>query len=154
LRVPEWTSEEAVVSVNGKPMDVTPAPGNYFNLTRAWKAGDTVELSMPMRLTRTPLPDDASMQAFRYGPIVLAAQFPRGGLPDSLVFDHEEPIVREAPAVFVPALKESGGKLEEWFVPVEGQPMHYTVKGAGSETVTLKPLNLSWDRFAVYLRVV
>jgi hypothetical protein len=32
--------------------------------------------------------------------------------------------------------------------------MRYTVKGPGGETVTLKPLNLSWDRFAVYLPVV
>jgi hypothetical protein len=100
------------------------------------------------------LPDDPSLQAFRYGPIVLAAQFPKEGLPDSLVFNHEEPIVRSAPAVFVPALKESGSELEDWFIPVDGQPMTYTVKGAGGETVTLKPLNLSWDRFAAYLRVV
>lgn len=154
LRVPSWTSEDAVVSVNGAAIDITPAPGNYVNLTRNWKAGDTVELSMPMRLTREPLPDDPSLQAFRYGPIVLAAQFSKAGLPDSLVFNHEEPIVRSAPAVFVPALKESGSKLEDWFIPVDGQPMTYTVKGAGGETVTLKPLNLSWDRFAAYLRVV
>ena len=154
LRVPSWTSEDAVVSVNGTPINITPAPGNYVNLTRRWKAGDTVELSMPMRLTREPLPDDPSLQAFRDGPIVLAAQFSKEGLPDSLVFNHEEPIVRSAPAVFVPALKESGSKLEEWIVPVDGQPMTYTVKGAGGETVMLKPLNLSWERFAAYLRVV
>jgi hypothetical protein len=154
LRIPSWTSEEAVVSINGTPIDVRPAPGSYLSVTRAWKSGDTIELSMPMRLTREPLNDDPTMQAFRYGPIVLAAQFPKDGLRESLVFDHEEPIVREAPPVFVPALKESGSKLEEWFLPVDGQTMTYAVKGTGGETVTLKPLNLSWDRFAVYLRVV
>jgi uncharacterized protein len=154
LRVPSWTNEDAQVSVNGTAIDITPAPGSYVNLTRKWKAGDTVELTMPMRLTRERLPDDPSMQAFRYGPIVLAAQFSKSGLPDSLVFNHEEPIVRSAPAVFVPALKESGSKLEDWLIPVDGQPMTYTVKGVGGETVTLKPLNLSWDRFAAYLRVV
>jgi hypothetical protein len=120
LRVPAWTSEDAVVSVNGRAIDITPSPGSYVNLTRLWKAGDTIELTMPMRLTREPPPDDPSMQAFRYGPIVLAGQFSKEGLPDSLIFNHEEPIVREAPPVFVPALKESGNKLEDWFVPVAG----------------------------------
>jgi uncharacterized protein len=154
LRIPAWTSEQAVVSVNGTPISITPAPGSYVNLTRTWKTGDSVELVMPMRLTRMALPDDPTMQVFLYGPIVLAAQLPKNGLPDSLIFNHEEPIVREAPPVFVPALKESGSKLEDWFIPVDGQLMTYTVKGAGGETAILQPLNLSWDRFAVYLRVV
>lgn len=154
VRIPAWTSEYAAVRVNGTPVDITPSPGSYVSLTRPWKAGDTIELTVPMRLTRQSLPDDPSMQVFLYGPIVLAAQFSKNGLPDSLIFNHEEPIVRSAPSVFVPALKESGNKLEDWFTPVDGQPMTYIVKGAGGETVTLAPLNRSWDRFAVYLRVV
>lgn len=154
LRIPAWTDENATVSVNGRLIDVTPAPASYVNLTRVWKSGDVVELTMPMRLMRLPLPDDPSMQVFLYGPIVLAAQFPRNGLPDSLIFNHEEPIVRDAPPLFVPGLKDPGRKLDDWFNPVDGQPLTYKVEGAGGVTVTFKPLNRSWDRFAVYLRVL
>jgi hypothetical protein len=152
LRVPAWTTEEARVMVNGRALDFAPQPGTYMNLTRAWVAGDQVELEMPMRLTREVLGDDPSMQAFLYGPVVLAGQFPKGELSFDLLHKNEEPKVKEAPLA-VPTLAEKGNRLEEWMVPVEGQPMTFRTEGTGGEQVTLKPLNESWQRFAVYFEV-
>jgi DUF1680 family protein len=138
--------------VNGRVLDLAPQPGTYVNLTRVWATGDRVELEMPMRLTREVLGDDPSMQAFLYGPVVLAGQFPKGELSSDLLHKNEEPKVKEVPLV-VPALAEKGDKLEQWIVPVEGQPMTFRVQGVGGEQVTLKPLNGSWQRFAVYFQV-
>ena len=159
LRVPAWTTEEARVLVNGRALDfapqlgIAPQPGTYVNLTRVWAVGDHVELEMPMRLTREVLGDDPSMQAFLYGPVVLAGQFPKGELSFDLLHKNEEPKVKEAPLA-VPALAEKGNKLEQWIVPVEGQSMTFRTKGTGGEQVRLKPLNESWQRFAVYFQVM
>jgi DUF1680 family protein len=154
LRVPGWTTEEARVLVNGKALDLMPEPGTYVNLNREWRAGDKVELEMPMRLTRVKMGDEPSLQAFVYGPVVLAGQFPMGELSFRLLHGEEDPKVKESP-IPVPALAEKrSGKLTEWVTPVEGEHMTFRVAGTKGEQVTLKPLNESWQRFAVYFKVV
>jgi DUF1680 family protein len=152
LRIPAWTTTDARVSVNGRPIDIEPQPGTYLNLARVWNAGDRVELEMPMRLTREVLGDDPSMQAFLFGPVVLAGQFPLGELSFELLHKNEEPKVKEAPLA-VPVLAEKGDKLEQWILPVEGETMTFRTLGTGGEQVTLRPLNESWQRFAVYFQV-
>lgn len=151
LRVPAWTTMQARITVNGRPLDITLEPGTYLNLTRTWNEGDRVELEMPMRLTREVLGDDPSMQAFLYGPVVLAGQFPLGQLSFDLLHRNEEPKVKEAPFA-VPILAGKGDQLEQWIVP-DGEAMTFRTVGTAGEQVTLKPLNESWQRFTVYFQV-
>jgi uncharacterized protein len=47
LRIPAW-AENAVVSVNGQPQPA-PAVGTFAKIERIWKAGDVVELRLPMK---------------------------------------------------------------------------------------------------------
>jgi DUF1680 family protein len=152
LRVPAWTTTEARIAINGRPLDIEPQPGTYVNLSRVWKAGDHVELEMPMRLTREVLGDDHTMQAFLYGPIVLAGQFPMGELSFALLHNNEEPKVKDAPLA-VPVLAAKGDTLEHWITPVDGEPLTFRTSGTHREQVTLKPLNESWQRFNVYFQV-
>jgi uncharacterized protein len=152
LRVPSWTTADARVLVNGRPIDTQPQPGTYMNLNRSWKSGDRVELEMPMRLTREVLGDDPTLQAFLYGPVVLAGQFPLGQLSFNLLHKNEEPNVKDAPLA-VPTLAQKGSSLEQWIVPVEGRQLTFRTAGTAGEEVTLKPLNESWQRFNVYFRV-
>jgi len=150
LRIPAWTTESNAVSINGKALDVAGTPGSYMAIRRKWKTGDKVELTMPMRLTVEPLRDDATQQAFLYGPLVLAGQFPRGQIDFDL--EHNQgPELQEAPAIDVPALRAKG-PVERWIHPVAGQPMVFETVGQERD-VTLQPLNQSWDRFAVYWSV-
>ena len=46
LRIPGW-AEGAAVALNGKKLE-EPEAGRYFRIHRRWKAGDRVELSLPM----------------------------------------------------------------------------------------------------------
>ncbi len=48
LRVPAW-ADGATVSVNGGAVE-TAQPGTYAAVERQWQAGDTVELTLPMRV--------------------------------------------------------------------------------------------------------
>ena len=47
LRIPAWATK-ASVTVNGQPSQATPKPGSFLELRREWKAGDQVELDLPM----------------------------------------------------------------------------------------------------------
>jgi hypothetical protein len=49
LRVPTW-AEDASVTINGKPADVTPKAGGYVRLSNAWKTGDVIALKLPMKV--------------------------------------------------------------------------------------------------------
>jgi DUF1680 family protein len=152
LRIPAWTTDDARVLLNGRPIDAAPAAGSYLNLSRVWNAGDHVELEMPMRLSRHVLGDDPALQAFLYGPIVLAGQFPMGQLSFDLLHRNEEPKVNAAP-IAVPVLAEKGSRLEDWIQPAPGEPLTFRTRGTHGEQVTLKPLNQSWERFSVYFEV-
>ncbi len=148
LRIPAWTTAANAARLNSKPLDVAGTPGSYLTLTRRWKQGDRVELTMPMRLTAEPLRDDPTRQAFLYGPLVLAGQFPKVALPEHL--EHlQGPEMAAAPPVEVPALKARGAEAADWIKPVAGEPLTFRTSGQQRD-VTLKPLNQSWQRFAVY----
>jgi DUF1680 family protein len=81
VRVPTWAAGPPVVRLNGTiiaaPQAIIGAPvaqaGGWIALRRRWQAGDQLEVTLPMRLTFEPAPDDPSVQAVTYGPVVLSA---------------------------------------------------------------------------------
>ncbi|MCB8829213.1 glycoside hydrolase family 127 protein, partial [Escherichia coli] len=56
LRLPEW-AQGPTLTVNGTPAVATMRNG-YAVIARRWRAGDTVRLTLPMRLTAEATPDD------------------------------------------------------------------------------------------------
>ncbi|MGC4892370.1 beta-L-arabinofuranosidase domain-containing protein [Micromonospora sp. DT31] len=74
IRIPGWTSG-ATVGVNGVTQAVTADPGGYAVLTRAWTAGDTVTVRLPMRVATVAANDDAAVGAVTYGPVVLSGNY-------------------------------------------------------------------------------
>ena len=85
LRVPAWAAG-STVKINGKPLEAAAEPGSYLTIHRTWKNGDRVEMSLPMRLTVEAMPDDATLQAFLYGPLVLAGDLGNERITDDLIF--------------------------------------------------------------------
>lgn len=150
LRIPSWTSS-AAVKVNGRLLEATPGAGSYLSITRAWKKDDRVDLELPMSLAAEPLPDDPSWQAFLYGPIVLAGDFGTQRLTEELILDRQWPEVSKIP-ISVPELRASGRKLDDWIKPDDSEPLAFRTAGP-SESVTLRPLNQLWGRFATYWSV-
>ena len=50
LRIPSWAKSDVTVSVNGEAVQYENAEG-YAKITREWKNGDTVEITIPLGLT-------------------------------------------------------------------------------------------------------
>jgi hypothetical protein len=96
LRIPEW-ARQWTVTINGEALEAAPERG-YLGLRRQWRAGDVVNLDLPMpaeRLYANPhVREDAGRVALRRGPLIYCieeadnasapvalARLPRGALP-------------------------------------------------------------------------
>ncbi|MFG2650563.1 beta-L-arabinofuranosidase domain-containing protein [Streptomyces sp. NPDC048436] len=113
LRVPAWAKDGFTVTVNGKKATGDPAPGRYFSVSRTWRDGDTVRISVPFRLRVEKTPDKPEIQSLFYGPVHLVAR-------DSSRNYLRLSLYRNA------ALS---GDLLPTLTPVAGKPLHYTLDG-------------------------
>jgi DUF1680 family protein len=84
LRIPGW-AKGAAVMVNGETTGVEARPGEYCEISRAWSAGDTVEIEIPMAprlLEANPFVEETLNQvAIQRGPVVYcleSADLPEG----------------------------------------------------------------------------
>jgi DUF1680 family protein len=71
VRVPAWVAGTSVATVNGHRAGGPVPPGSWLAIKRHWRAGDRLEVTLPMRLELNPAPDDPAVQAVSYGPVVL-----------------------------------------------------------------------------------
>jgi DUF1680 family protein len=169
LRIPAWLRTAPVVRLNGKVLDASASPGSYLSLRREWKAGDRIEMDLPMHLHAQAMPDDPMMQAFLYGPIVLAGDLGGDGLTEAHIIGPNlrvgAPNVEQygsalgppsaappVPAVKIPSFRASLSGLDSWIQPGD-RPLTFRTTGQ-EEDVTLVPLNSLFDRrYSVYWQV-
>jgi len=157
VRVPYWTTSGAAARLNGRPLDGFAAPGGYFVLDRSWKDGDRLEVTLPMHLHMHPMPDDPTMQAILYGPLVLVGRLGTEGLtPDVLRAAPTQP--RTVPEyksgpVAAPAFVSRGSGPDDWIVRTGRGALEFRTTGQAQD-VTLVPFHSIFDeRYAVYWRV-
>ena len=72
IRIPWWIAGEAQILVNGEEIWRGSDAVSFVPLNRTWKDGDVVRILLPKAVKACPLPDDETMTAFLYGPVVLA----------------------------------------------------------------------------------
>ncbi|MGW4172853.1 beta-L-arabinofuranosidase domain-containing protein [Streptomyces chartreusis] len=113
LRVPSWATAGFRVTVNGNAVSGTPVPGSYFTVSRTWRGGDTVKISMPFRLRVEKTLDDRSLQSLFYGPINLVGR-------NSATSHLQLGLYRNAGL---------SGDLLPSLTPVSGKPLHFTLGG-------------------------
>ncbi|WP_228034828.1 beta-L-arabinofuranosidase domain-containing protein, partial [Streptomyces spongiae] len=113
LRVPSWATSGFRVTVNGSTVSGTPNPGSYFTLSRTWRSGDTVRVTVPFRLRVEKALDDPSLQTLFYGPV-------------NLVGRNASTSYLQAGLYANAALS---GDLLPSVTPVSGKPLHYTLNG-------------------------
>ena len=74
LRVPAWIKKGYTVRVNGAVQKLDAKPGTYVSISRPWKSGDKIEISMPFSFRTERAIDNPSVQSIFYGPTLLAIQ--------------------------------------------------------------------------------
>jgi len=148
LRIPYWV-QGGSVKVNGEMLPAFASPSSYLSLNRTWKTGDRIALSLPMGLHIDRMPDDETLQAVMYGPLVLAGRF-EAASKDMLYGDL---VPRKNSEIKVPDIVADPDKPSAWIGPDPKQALLFRTVGQ-SQSVTLVPLyQVIKERYAVYWKV-
>jgi DUF1680 family protein len=150
IRVPYWATSGVAVSINGKKQDVIATPSSYLTLNRTWKDNDKIHISFAMSLHAAPTPDDSTLRAAMYGPLVLAGKLGTKDLTKDDIYGPLGP--DEKKTIPVPAIAATGDSLN-WVEPVKGETLTFRTAGQSS-SVGLVPLYKLFDeRYTVYWKV-
>ncbi len=173
LRRPAWTTAEFEVLVNGEAVALPAVPleqkgvrlpaSTYVEIARTWKTGDHVELTVPkdLRLERTP--DDPTLAAVMWGPLVLAADQGTAA-PPAQARGRRGAAAGAPPAPNNnPVIVTAARSIAEWLKPAVGKAGEFSVAGAGRTTaspaaavdVSFVPLYRLHDHtYSVYLNML
>jgi len=157
VRRPAWC-EGMTVTVNGQRWDAAPDATGYVSIRRTWRAGDVVDVRLPMTLRIEPLPGASDIVAFVYGPIVLAGRLGTEGVtPEAQIIKNE----RESgnmlnAAIEVPVLVGDPRDVVRHVRPVPSEPLEFETVGLGRpRDVRLAPFfRLAHERYNLYWSVV
>lgn len=133
LRCPEWTTpSEVKILVNGKQERAQRGSDGYFTLTKKWKKGDVVKMTLPMHLSAEQLPDRSSYYAFKYGPVVLAAKYGTENQQGLLADDSRGGHIAHGPQIplnEIPVILGSPSEVVSHVTPLNSKPLNFAVTG-------------------------
>ena len=159
VRVPYWATRGGKATLNGRPAAPLTAPSSWYVVDRMWRNGDSLVLTMPMSLHVDAMPDDRTVQAIMYGPLVLAGKLGTEGItPGTLRAGPTAPrtvpeYAKTVAPITVPTFVTHSDDPSTWIKPVAGKPLEFRTVGQATD-VTLVPLHTLFDeRYAVYWKV-
>jgi DUF1680 family protein len=148
LRVPYWV-KGGNVKINGTSFPAFASPSSYLTLNRVWNPGDKIELSLPMGLHIDPMPDDQTIQAAMYGPLVLAGRLETVTREMSYSGPEPKPGAQEK----VPDIAADRARPTAWVEPDTKQALTFHTTGQ-AQSVTMVPLyKVIHERYVVYWKV-
>jgi hypothetical protein len=133
LRCPGWLQKSMVARVAGK--SYKGMAGEYLAINRAWKTGDTIEVTVPMALRTEPMPDNPKRVAILYGPVVLTG-----------IWD------KNASSTVVPVLVVGDKPVTTWLSRVRGNELRFKSNGSVKPTnMTFMPFpEVQHEKYSVY----
>jgi hypothetical protein len=153
VRIPNWTTEDAQVKINGRPLQAMADPGSYLALRKTWQDGDTISVSLPMEVRHEPLPGDDSVTAALYGPLVLAADLGAGPAdgPDRVIHSGAT-VPKNLPAASsLPKVAASSEANTKQWIQVESAPgLRFTVAGESVKYQLMPMYQIVDQRYSVY----
>jgi len=152
IREPYWTDGKMVLTVNGRPAAATRA-GGYLVVDRTWTGGDELHATLPIGLHIDPMPDDDTLQAIMYGPLVLAGDLGTEGLTDAMRTGGDNPPDMPPPPGAAPEFVGDAHDPGSWIELADRTPLLFLTKGQ-KRNVYLMPFSRVLDqRYGVYWRV-
>ncbi len=147
IRIPYWVERGGQVRINGQALPAFSNPSSYLTLTGTWRNGDKIALTLPMGLHVAAMPDDETVQAMMYGPLVLAGKL--GSVTKEQMYGSYGPRGEAAQA---PTVQGNAQKPTAWVEPFSDQPL--TFRLAQKPGLTVVPLfKILQDRYVVYWNV-
>jgi DUF1680 family protein len=149
LRIPFWVSGTPKLTINGADQDPAPSASTYVTLTREWKVGDVVTLTLPTALRLEHAQDVASMVSVFFGPILLAGELGATNMPND--FADKDAHLSLAGAT-VPTITNSSTNPADWLQAVADKPLAFKAHDAGEASgITFEPLYaVHHQRYSVY----
>ncbi|MDD6051403.1 MAG: glycoside hydrolase family 127 protein [Clostridiales bacterium] len=151
LRIPAW-AEAMQAEVMGKT--APPAVEEGCLVLHQVCAGDTITVELPLHLAAEPLPDNAAVMAFRYGPLVLSAGVGSSKMKTTYtgveVLIPAEALGEAAVMVLPEGVSQADflTHLEDYLQKVPGE-LRFPLRGTG---LVFTPHYLRYhDRYAIYL---
>lgn len=151
IREPYWTDGMMAVAVNGKPVAAVRA-GGYWVVDRTWENGDELRATLPMSLHAHPMPDDDTLLAVMYGPLVLAGDLGREGLTDAMRRGGDNPPDMPKPPA-APEFVAESRLPQSWIELTAKTPLTFRTKGQSRDVFMLPLSRIVDQRYGVYWRV-
>ena len=145
VRRPYWAGDGFALTLNGQPVQqggaeepASPRPGrrqydysypvsSYVELTRTWRTGDSVEVTLPRSLRLEPVPDNPRRASILWGPLVLAGDIG----PERARARGEGEAVQPQP--IVPVFVAAEQPVASWVKPVGEAPVRFRTDGVGRQ---------------------
>ncbi|HET9053080.1 MAG TPA: DUF6805 domain-containing protein, partial [Cyclobacteriaceae bacterium] len=140
IRKPYWVHGAVNVTVNGKPISGDVNSEGYIVVNKKWSAGDVIRLELPSTLHKMAMPDNASRQAFFYGPVLLAGNLGKTE-PD--------------PMNGTPVIVTASDDLTHWIKQDATDPLTFKTEKVGEPAdITLQPFyGMDDEYYTVYFDV-
>ena len=153
IRYPSWATSGATVKINGNDVQINQKPGSYIVLNNHWKTGDKIDITYPMSLHLVATNDNPNMEAVLYGPIVLVGDMGTEGIKSPEPFAKDQLDYRKVPVPddIITTLNIGRKKLDDWLVPVNGEPLIFKTAGVASKEITMIPFyKIDKQRYVIY----
>ena len=161
LRQPEWLAGDAVIKVNGKEQNVT-AENGFFVLD-GLKAEDEISYTMPMQVEIESTADNENFVAFKYGPVVLAAELGSKDIDASQAngilvrVGTEDTSAKDTITVQNMSVKEWKENVAENFVRIEDSEdgrIQFQLKNTDSDELIYSPYYMQHEqRYGIYMNL-
>ena len=156
VRIPGWTTENAQVKINGRPLDAMADPGSYLAIRKIWADGDTIAISLPMELHQEPLLGDDSISAALYGPLVLAADLGAGPTDGPMKVIHgrdTEPKDAPAPLPLPKTAVSPSTGTRQWVQVDSPSGLRFTADGEGAKYQLMPMYQIADQKYSVYWKM-
>lgn len=148
VRYPSWVEDGALkILVNGKAVSYTAHPSSYISVDRTWKAGDEVQILLPMHNSLEQLPNVPNYIAFLHGPILLGAKTGtedlKGLIADDSRWGHI-PGGKKFPLDKAPIIiADKKSEIPDELVPEKNKPLFFTAPGLK----LINPIKVEFEPF-------
>ena len=140
LRVPGWCDKPAI-AINGQPVALDAEPDHFIQISRTWSDGDTVALTLPMKLQTKTWTKNKDAVSVDYGPLTFSLdigeewsryggtdQFPEQEVRATTPWNYGLVLDAKDPAASFEVVKKDGPVAAQPFTP-QSTPIEIHARG-------------------------